>query len=437
VQWGWVGGIFSISYALFEIPSGYLGDRIGARAVLSRIVLWWSGFTALTGVSWNYPSLLVTRFLFGAGEGAAGPNAAVSLSRWFPPTERARAMGIFLMGAEVGTALTPLLVIPIQQHYGWRASFFVLGLIGVGWVNAWRRLYHDHPSDSARISQSELDEIGRSTGNSEHTLPWRSALRSRNLWAILLSGFSYRYGIYFFQFWLPTYLVSGRGYSETSLLLTTWLFAGGAVANVTGGWASDALVKRLGLKAARRTVPFAGLVVSALSLTLTIFVAGKYYLLVLLALGYCGITFAQAPCWAVCMDVGARFTGVVSGARNTTSQVGATISSIVFGYMVRSTGNYNIALIPVVGMIAACGVFCLRIDARSSFSPNPFLEFRQLVQFQHPDLALGRLAGHPQKLQHGFTHHRWAENPTILDESSAKRTVSGSLSPTALFRFCR
>ncbi len=124
VQWGWVGGVFSISYALFEIPSGYLGDRIGARAVLSRIVLWWSGFTALTGVSWNYSSLLVTRFLFGVGEAGAGPNTCVSLSRWFPPIERARAMGIFLMGAEVGTALTPLLVIPIQQHYGWRASFF-------------------------------------------------------------------------------------------------------------------------------------------------------------------------------------------------------------------------------------------------------------------------------------------------------------------------
>jgi len=370
VQWGWVGGIFSISYALFEIPSGYLGDRIGARAVLSRIVLWWSGFTALTGLAWNYSSLLVTRFLFGAGEAGAGPNASVSISRWFSPTERARAMGIFLMGAEVGTALTPLLVIPIQQHYGWRASFFVLGLIGVGWVAAWRRWYRDHPSDSPGISQCELNEIGQTTENSKHALPWRSALRSRNLWAILLSGFSYRYGIYFFQFWLPTYLVSGRGYSETALLLTTWLFAGGAIANVTGGWASDALVKRLGLKAARRTVPFAGLAVSALSLTLTIFVAGKYYLLVLLTLGYCGITFAQAPCWAVCMDVGVRFTGVVSSARNTTSQVGATISSIVFGYMVRSTGNYNIALIPVVGMIAVCAMFCLRIDATEQLFPE-------------------------------------------------------------------
>jgi ACS family glucarate transporter-like MFS transporter len=363
VQWGWVGGVFSISYALFEIPSGYLGDRIGARAVLSRIVLWWSCFTALTGVSWNYASLLVTRFLFGVGEAGAGPNACVSLSRWFPLSERARAMGIFLMGAEVGTALTPLFVIPIQQHYGWRASFFVLGLIGVGWVAAWRRGYHDHPSDSPRISPSEVEEIGQTTGNNKHALPWRSALRSRNLWAILLSGLSYRYGIYFFQFWMPTYLVSGRGYTETALLLTTWLFAGGAVANVTGGWASDALVKRLGLKAARRIVPFTGLVISALSLTLTIFVAGKYYLLMLLTLSYCGITFAQAPCWAVCMDVGVRFAGAVSGARNTTSQVGATISSIVFGYMVRSTGSYNIALIPVAVMIAVCAMLCLRIDA--------------------------------------------------------------------------
>jgi ACS family glucarate transporter-like MFS transporter len=76
--------------------------------VVSRIVLWWSGFTALTGIAWNYPSLLVTTFLFGAGEAEAGPNMMVSLPRWFPLTERVRAMSIMLMAAEVGTALTPL-----------------------------------------------------------------------------------------------------------------------------------------------------------------------------------------------------------------------------------------------------------------------------------------------------------------------------------------
>ena len=113
--------------------------------------------------------------------------------------------------------------------------------------------------------------------------------------------------------------------------------------------------------------------ISALSLTLTIFVAGKYYLLALLSLSYCGITFAQAPCWAVCMDVGVRFAGAVSGARNTAAQAGATISSVVFGYMVRSTGSYNIALIPVVGMIAVSAMVCLRIDATDELFPESIL----------------------------------------------------------------
>jgi len=98
VQWGWVGSLFAISYSLFEIPSGYLGDRIGARAVLSRIVLWWSGFSALTGIAWNYASLLVTRFLFGAGEAGAGPNMMLSVARWFPLTERVRALSIYADG---------------------------------------------------------------------------------------------------------------------------------------------------------------------------------------------------------------------------------------------------------------------------------------------------------------------------------------------------
>jgi len=376
VQWGWVGAVFSISYGLFEIPAGYLGDRVGARAVLSRIVLCWSGFTALTGVAWNYLSLLVTRFLFGAGEAGAAPNTCVSLSRWFPPLERGRAMGIVLRGTELGAALTPLVVLPVQQRYGWRASFFLLGFIGVGWVAVWRRRYHDYPQESPGISLGELEEIGRPTGDSKQVLPWKSALHSRNLWAIVLAGLSYRYGLYFFQFWLPTYLISGRGYPETALFLTTWLFAGGAVANVTGGWASDALVRRIGLKVARRAVPVAGLVISAVSLTLTSLVAGRYQVLALLSLSYCGIAFAQAPCWAACMDVAGSSAGAVSAARNTAAQAGATLSSVAFGYIVRGTGSYKFALMQVAAVIALSALVCLRVDATELLFPNPSADFK-------------------------------------------------------------
>jgi MFS family permease len=90
--WGWVTGVFALSYGLFEIPSGALGDRIGPRRVLNRIVIWWSAFTALTGAVSNYVLLLVMRFCFGMGEAGAYPNASIVIARWFPmkPGERTR-----------------------------------------------------------------------------------------------------------------------------------------------------------------------------------------------------------------------------------------------------------------------------------------------------------------------------------------------------------
>jgi MFS family permease len=137
VGWGWVTGVFALSYCLFEIPTGALGDRIGARRVLTRIVLWWSAFTSLTGTMSNYYLLLFTRFCFGAGEAGAFPNSAVVVSRWFPRTQRASISGITLMASQIGGAVAPLLVVPIQMRYGWRASFYVFGVLGVIWATVW------------------------------------------------------------------------------------------------------------------------------------------------------------------------------------------------------------------------------------------------------------------------------------------------------------
>ena len=134
IGWGWVTGIFTLSYCLFEIPTGTLADRIGPRRVLTRIVLWWSAFTSLTGAMTSYYPLLLARFFFGAGEAGTFPSAAVVVSRWFPPAQRATMCGVTLMASQIGGAVAPLLVVPIQIRYGWRASFFVFGLLGVGWA---------------------------------------------------------------------------------------------------------------------------------------------------------------------------------------------------------------------------------------------------------------------------------------------------------------
>ncbi len=110
IQMGFVFSAFTLAYAIFEMPSGWWGDRVGTRRVLTRIVAWWSTFTILTGAAWSYTSLLATRFLFGAGEAGCWPNVARTLSRWFPQSERGTAQGFFFMGTQLAGGFTPLLV---------------------------------------------------------------------------------------------------------------------------------------------------------------------------------------------------------------------------------------------------------------------------------------------------------------------------------------
>ena len=140
-QWGWVLGAFILSYGLFEIPSGALGDRWGPRPTLTRIVVWWTAFTALTSAAFSFVPLVLIRFLFGAGEAGAYPNMAAVTGRWFPAKARARAQGFIWGASRLGGALSPLLVVPLQIWIGWRQAFVVLGAIGLLWAAAWHIWY--------------------------------------------------------------------------------------------------------------------------------------------------------------------------------------------------------------------------------------------------------------------------------------------------------
>ena len=215
VGWGWVTAMFTLSYCLFEIPTGALGDRIGPRRVLTRVVLWWSAFTSLTGMVSNYYLLLLTRFCFGAGEAGAFPNASIVVSRWFPPTQRASMSGVLLMASQIGGAIAPLLVVPIQIRYGWRASFFVFGAVGVIWAAVWYAWFRDSPAEKPGVSQAELEEDRRRPARRRRTVsPGGIALRSESVLAMMGTAFCYVYVYTFFQTWFHTFLVRGRGFSE-------------------------------------------------------------------------------------------------------------------------------------------------------------------------------------------------------------------------------
>jgi MFS transporter, ACS family, glucarate transporter len=367
--WGWVVGIFAFAYAVFEIPTGSLADRLGPRKVLTRIVLWWSVFTSLTGLATSLWSLIAIRFSFGVGEAGAFPNFSSCISRWFPRMERARALGFVLMAGQVGGALSPLLVVPIQARFGWRTSFYLFGVLGVLWAVVWYRWYRDTPSQMAKVSPAELAEIGAPPARSHEPLPWRLALRSKNLWCHLLMGFGYYYAGFFFLSWLQTFLVRARGFSERQLMLSTLPFLLGACGNAVGGVASDALVRKLGLKWGRRTIGMIGAGVGALALVAAILTANPLLTLVFLSLTYTGVTIIQPTAFVVCIDIAPRHAGAVAGAMNTAAQVGAFVSSLVFGYLVKLTGSYNIPLIPMVFMLVLSALMWLRIDPTEQLVP--------------------------------------------------------------------
>ena len=372
-KWGWVVGVFAIAYAAFEIPTGSMGDHIGTRRVLTRIVLWWSVFTSLTGTVANYFPLLVTRFLFGAGEAGAYPNSSSTISRWFPAAERARAQGLVWMASRAGGAISPLLVIPIQMRWGWRASFYVFGIVGCIWAAVWYWWFRDTPAQKPGVTKAELREIGLPAEAGAHRgLPWRQVLGKGNFWAILVMYHTYCWGSYFFLSWMHTFLAKGRGFSDADLRQYSWIpFCFGGLANLAGGVVSDRLVRSIGLRWGRRTVGMTGLATAALFTLATMTATSKLASVIFLGFAYAGSDFMLPVAWAVCLDVGRKYAGAVSGAMNTAGQIGSFLTSVAFGYLVDVYGTYNAPLVPMSAMLVVSAALWLKIDPTEQLVDEP------------------------------------------------------------------
>jgi len=360
-QMGYVFSAFYVAYALFEIPTGWWGDRVGTRRVLTRIVCWWSAFTVLTGFAFNYASLVAIRFLFGAGEAGAWPNVARTFSRWFPRQERGTAQGVFFMGAHLSGGLTPILVTTLLVYMDWRSLFVLFGSIGFVWAWAWHRWFRDSPAEHPGVGAVEREAIesglAADAGHAREATQWKRLLANRTVVCLCLMYFTQAFGGTFYVTWLPTYLAS-RGLSG----MTAGILAGlplilSAAADLLGGVATDRTARRLGLRLGRSIIGGGALAAAGLFTIAGSFVASPVAAAVLIALGGASSNFLLGAAWGTCLDIGGRRSGAVSAAMNTSGQVGSILSPILVAAVVAKFSNWSAPLY-LAGVLFLLGALC-------------------------------------------------------------------------------
>jgi MFS family permease len=388
-QIGWVLGAFWLAYGLFEIPAGWWGDRFGARRTLSRIVLAWSLFTALSGSATGFLSLLTFRFLFGIGEAGAYPNMARIQSRWLPTRSRARAGGLLWLMARWGGAFSPVIFGTMLRAFAhleptfhvpaWRMGFWTSGLLGLMWVALFYPWFRDDPAEKPRVNNAELALIreGRTADESSNhaaTPPglWRALFTSRSLWAMALLYLCGSFGWSFFVSWMPKFLdqVHHVSFQKSEWVSAMPLFLGG-VSCLVGGALSDWLVRTAGWRRWGRAIfPITGCTTAAAAMLGLRFVSSPTHAVVLMCVAAAAYDFGQGANWASIVDIGGRFAGTALGLINMVGNMGNFVQPPA-GEWIQRTWGWPTMFVVYTGAYLAAATMWLLIDPRQKFYERP------------------------------------------------------------------
>ena len=339
---GYVLMAFTLAYGLFEIPTGRWGDRIGGRRVLTRISLWWSAFTALTGACTALWTLVAVRFLFGAGEAGAFPNVARVLSRWFPDEERGRAQGLLLAASSIGGALAPFLAAVMVQSIGWRATFVAFGGVGAVWAAAFWLWFRDDPATHPAVNPAELAHIGRRvTANDVHTaIPWAAVARNPSIRSLGLIMALASFNSYIYFSWFPKYLKEGRHIAATEAgLMASLVLALAAAGTLAGGFVVDRIVVRGGGSTRWRLLGGAAFFAAAALLGCALGIRDPWIAAFITALS-CFAAQSTLPLWWSCaIGVSGRHVGALFGLMNGLGVFGAMTSQYLVGALADWMGS--------------------------------------------------------------------------------------------------
>jgi len=344
---------------LFEVPSGWLGDTFGPRNVLIRIVLWWSAFTAMTGLVGirfagmtlgGLGTLIVVRFLFGAGEAGAFPNITRALHNWFPYQERGFTQGAVWMSGRLMGGLTPVIwgmLVTFQLpwstttlHVPWRATFWIFGGVGLLWCLAFSLWFRNRPEEKSTVNRAELDYIRSGDAGTQAArghVPWLKILKSRNLWALCVMYACQSYGWYFYLTYLPDFMETQFGVHKGDVMADLakggplWIGAAGCL---IGGLLTDWYIRRTGnRRLGRKMFGMIGHGMTAVCFLLCPLMPNAISFFVVISLSGFFTDITMGSSWAACQDIGRRYAAIVAGFMNMIGNLGGAVGPLLSGYV--------------------------------------------------------------------------------------------------------
>jgi len=382
---GLVLGIFAVGYALFQVPSGWIADKLGPRKALTIVVSVWSVFTALTGAARSGAQMLILRFLFGAGEAGAFPGATQAFFRWLPVKDRGLAHGINFSGSRLGAAfslfLMPFLINGcfwettfwglldkpfsiIWSGIGWRWTFAVNGLIGIIWAIVWLIWFRDNPKDNPRVNKKELDYIEKGRVDdfaATAKASFAEVFTSLNMSLAMLQYFCSNVTFFISLTWLPSYLKNQWPDNPRAIYFSALPLVFAASANWIAGSMVTGLYKKGYHVSSRRVTAIVGFSLGVIGLILamqarnlgflTTDTAQLYWFIFCFALATFGVDMTLSPSWAFCNDIGGANSGAVSGSMNMVGNIGAALSAIAFPLLLNEeTGSANTFFMLAAGL---------------------------------------------------------------------------------------
>jgi len=346
-QFGWILAIFALGYSIFQTPFGYFADRKGPRLSISIVTTVFSILSMLTGTVRNFFSMLIVRFMFGAGEAGEFPGLSKVVFNWFPIKERGIIQGLNFSGSRLGAAFALPVVAWMITEIGWRNSFYIIGGVGLILAVCWYLFFRDHPDESKLIHPKERDMIlsQRQPPASEKgsKLPFNTIIKSGNVWKAMIQYVCSNFTFYFTLGWMFPYLQDkySLGGVETGLYAMVPLIAG-AVGNWTSGFLVDGIYRKGNWVGSRRIPAIIGFSLTAIGIVALPYVNTPLASIIFLSIAIFGADMTLSPSWSFCVDIGKEHAGAVSGTMNMAGNfLGAFVTMLAFPYLLAWTGSHN------------------------------------------------------------------------------------------------